>query len=94
MRASNLNEFAPDLCKFRENEARFVRFPWIVAQNERFLCNFVAERRILLEREPTVFRYSIKLPHTTKSVINEGCLLTPYRGVSIGGIRQYHAGVW
>jgi len=41
---------------------------------------------------PTVFRYSIKLPQTTISVINEGCQLTPYRGVSIGGIRQYHAG--
>ena len=43
-------------------------------------------------KRATVFRYSIKLPQTTISVINEGCQLTPYRGVSIGGIRQYHAG--
>ena len=46
----------------------------------------------LFGKRATVFRYSIKLPQTTISVINEGCQLTPFRGVSIGGIRQYHAG--
>ena len=57
----------------------------------RIIAIFALRIRSFVKRA-TVFRYSIKLPQTTISVINEGCQLTPYRGVSIGGIRQYHAG--
>ena len=49
-------------------------FSGLNAQNERFFSTFALV--ILLERGPTVFRYSIKLPHTKKSVINGGCQLT------------------
>ena len=66
-------------------------FRWILLRMRDFLLLLHSEFDLFGKRA-TVFRYSIKLPQTTISVINEGCQLTPYRGVSIGGIRQYHAG--
>ena len=56
----------------------------------RFFINFAL--RILLEKEPTVFRITYKQTKQTIAT-NEGCQLTPYRGVGIGGIRQCRAGL-
>lgn len=56
-----------------------------------FFRNFV--RRIdILEREPKVFQDTKEQPQLNINVKTRRLPLTPNRGVSIGGIRQFHVG--
>ena len=46
------------------------------------------------KREPTVYRYDIKIPHYKVHMIKRWLPAHTLWGMSAGGIRQYHVGEW
>ena len=88
------SDFHPLTAKIVQKKGDLFTFSACSAQQEEIFCYFCIQNSIFLDKEP---QFSLHLQidqQNNRSATNEGCLLTPYRGVGIGGIRQCRAKGW